>query len=178
MVDSPLGKIPEGWQIEKLGKICKIIPSYAFKSKDWVDSGIPVIKIKNISSDNMVNIEDIDYVSKDLLNPNLEKFTLNDGDMLVAMTGATAGKVGKVRTKEPLLLNQRVAKIAPDQQYKAYVWCLISLKDTQEKFYRLADGAAQPNMSGGQIENFIILLPPDPMCQKFSSITCGRDVVD
>src|SRR5437899_9404972 len=101
------------WNRGRLGDVCRVIPGYAFKSGDWQDEGIPVVKIKNITGDNSVDLTEIDCVPQSLLTPKLQKFVLNDGDILVAMTGATAGKVGKVRTERPILLNQRVAKIAP-----------------------------------------------------------------
>lgn len=86
------------------------------------------------------------------------------------MTGATAGKVGKLRTKEPMLLNQRVAKIEPLPNYRSYIWQIISSEEGQNRFFKLADGAAQPNMSGLQIEEVRIILPSLSLCIDFDSI--------
>ena len=170
MVDSPLGKIPEGWEMKRIGDVCTVVPGYAFKSSDWQKSGIPVIKIKNINSDNTVNTDETDCVSEDLLNSAMEKFLLKDGDNLIAMTGATAGKIGKLRSKQGMLLNQRVAKIEPHNPYNAFVWCTICTEECQARFFRLSDGAAQPNMSGHQIEGFPILLPIKALCEDFSEM--------
>jgi len=93
------------WDTVPLGKVCRVIPGYAFKSKDWCDEGIPVIKIKNVQSDRSVNTENADCVPESIYSDRLKKFLLEDGDILLAMTGATAGKVGKLRTKRPMLLN-------------------------------------------------------------------------
>jgi len=101
------------WNRGRLGDVCRVVPGYAFKSSDWQSEGIPVIKIKNIRDDNTVDLSEVDCVPDSLLTPKLAKFVLRDGDILLAMTGATAGKVGKVRTDCTLLLNQRVGKIEP-----------------------------------------------------------------
>ncbi|MEG4232707.1 restriction endonuclease subunit S [Microcoleus sp. Pol11C3] len=170
MVDSELGLIPEGWEVAKLGDVSCVIPGYAFKSKDWQKTGIPVIKIKNINANNTVDIQQTDFVSQSILTPKLKKYLLKGGEFLIAMTGATAGKVGKLRTKEPMLLNQRVAKIEPLYNYRSYIWQIISSEEGQNRFFKLADGAAQPNMSGLQIEEVRIILPFLSLCTDFDSI--------
>lgn len=170
MVDSELGLIPEGWEVGKLGDVSCVIPGYAFKSKDWQKTGIPVIKIKNINADNTVDLQKTDFVSQSILTPKIKKYLLKGGEFLIAMTGATAGKVGKLRTKEPMLLNQRVAKIEPLPNYRSYIWQIISSEEGQNRFFKLADGAAQPNMSGLQIEEVRIILPSLSLCIDFDSI--------
>lgn len=175
MVDSPMGKIPEGWEVKKLGDVCKVIPGYAFKSKYWRKEGTPVIKIKNINDDNTINIEEVDYVPPEIIKTNLKKYFIKTGDMLIAMTGATAGKIGKFRSRTQMLLNQRVAKIVPEFNYYEFIYYKISNEESQKRFFALADGAAQPNMSGSQIENITLILPPLRLSNYFSDIV--RDLI-
>lgn len=170
MVDSPLGLIPEGWEVKALGEVCKVLPGYAFKSKDWQLSGIPVIKIKNISSDSTVNLQEIDCVPLEILTSKVEKYLLKNGDFLIAMTGATAGKVGKLRYKSQVLLNQRVAKIEPIKGVSEYIWNIITSEEYQKLLFNLADGAAQPNMSGSQIEGMEVVLPSQKIIDKFEHL--------
>jgi type I restriction enzyme S subunit len=165
----------EPWKRARLGEVCRVIPGYAFKSSDWQAEGIPVVKIKNITTDNAVDLTETDCVPESVLTPKLQKFVLNDGDILLAMTGATAGKVGKVRTKRPILLNQRVAKIAPVEADHGFIWSVVSSQEYQEKFFYLADGAAQPNMSGGQIEGLEIPCPPLPVQRRIAGILSAYD---
>ncbi len=167
-VDSPLGRIPEGWEVATLGAVSTIIPGYAFRSKDWTDAGIPVIKIKNIRLGNLIDTEQVDHVPEGILSTTHKKYWLYNGDILIAMTGATAGKIGKLRSKEPVLLNQRVAKIDPKHPFEEFVWCTVSSPGADERFFALADGAAQPNMSGSQIENFQLLVPSSDLVQQFN----------
>lgn len=165
----------DAWNRGRLGDVCRVIPGYAFKSSDWQSEGIPVVKIKNITGDTSVDLTEIDCVPESLLTQKLQKFVLSDGDILVAMTGATAGKVGKVRTERPVLLNQRVAKIAPVEADAGFIWSVVSSQEYQEKFFYLADGAAQPNMSGGQIEGVEIPLPPLPVQRRIAGILSAYD---
>ena len=163
------------WNYGRLGDVCRVIPGYAFKSRDWQTKGIPVVKIKNITGNCSVDLTTTDCIPERLFTDKLQKFLIKDGGILVAMTGATAGKVGKVRAHGPLLLNQRVANIVPVEADHDFIWAVVSSQEYQEKFFYLADGAAQPNMSGGQIEGVQIPLPPLPVQQRIASILSVYD---
>jgi type I restriction enzyme, S subunit len=168
MVESELGLIPEGWEVSTIGKISTVIPGYAFSSQDWCHEGIPIIKITNIQLGNLIDVNKVDHISEAMLSSKQEKYWISNGDFLIAMTGATAGKVGKLRSKERMLLNQRVAKIDAKTHYKEYLWCVISTPDAEKKFHALADGAAQANMSGTQIENTKLILPSFTVLKQFN----------
>ena len=164
------GEIPQGWKLGKLADVCRVIPGYAFRSSDWQSSGVPVVKIKNIQQNNTIETENTDFVSDAVFQATPSKFVLGHGDILIAMTGATAGKIGKLRIKDRFLLNQRVAKILPDDVFRSLVWCAISTGESKERFFRLADGAAQPNMSGAQIESVELICPPRGVVEGFSRL--------
>jgi type I restriction enzyme S subunit len=163
------------WRVKRLGDVAKVIPGFAFKSKDWCKEGIPVIKIKNIVGDLSVDTVEADCVPHDLLTEKIRKFVLDDGDILVAMTGATAGKVGRLRCKRPHLLNQRVAKLAPYDVDPFFFWAVVSSDEYQGRFFKLADGAAQPNMSGGQIEGVELLVPSSTTQRKIAGVLSAYD---
>lgn len=167
--------LPQSWKWLKIGDVCRVIPGYAFKSSDWCDDGIPVIKIKNIQSDCTVNAAEVDHVPRSILSSKLGKFLLRDGDMLIAMTGATAGKVGVLRTKREMLLNQRVARFDVFEANARFFWAVISSQEYQRNFFLLADGAAQPNMSGTQIEGVLIPFPPRAVQDAIGSIVAAYD---
>lgn len=163
LVDSKtdFGKIPEWWEVKKLKDVADTISGYAFKSADFQKTGIPVIKIKNIESDGTVRIQDVDRISENILTNKMSKYVLGSGDIIVAMTGATAGKVGRIFNKEKMFLNQRVAKVEPRKDHYSLVWGRIGTEDAMNELYSLAGGAAQPNMSAAQIESISILVPSE-----------------
>lgn len=165
-------ELPVGWQWKSIGEVCRVIPGFAFKSKDWTDTGIPVIKIKNIQADCSVNTSECDFIPSEIFTEKLNKFVARKGDILIAMTGATAGKVGRISSNERFLINQRVAKLEPETIGKDFFWGVVSGRHYQELFFNLADGAAQPNMSGKQIEGVRIPVPP-PQAQEKISLLIG-----
>ncbi len=77
---------------KKLGEVCKFINGYAFKSNLFTSEGSPIIRITNINS-GKINFEDLKYFD---LNdyPNLNNYKIYPNDVVVAMSGATTGKIG------------------------------------------------------------------------------------
>ncbi|MBT6113643.1 MAG: hypothetical protein HOH03_08540, partial [Candidatus Marinimicrobia bacterium] len=99
--------LPEGWEYGVISHLCKFKSGYAFKSKHWKKEGNPVIKIKNINN-NTVNIADSDFVDDEVAEI-ANKYELFPGDVIIAMTGATVGKVGLIpKIDKRIYLNQRV----------------------------------------------------------------------
>lgn len=164
--ESELGMIPKGWRVGKFNDLCKILNGYAFKSQWWQDEGVKVVKIKNIDG-TKVNIDDCQCVSEEL-SKQYSKFLLQDGDMLIAMTGATVGKVGVVNTEgQKLLLNQRVGKFIPIEIADAYIKTFIREDKFFDAIQNTAYGSAQPNISAGDIENMSIIIPNEQVLKEF-----------
>jgi type I restriction enzyme, S subunit len=164
------------WAIEKIRDVCNVVPGFAFKSKDLGDVGVPVIKIGNIRDDRTVEIESAQRLPEDLVMEQHRKFLLEDGDIILAMTGATAGKVGRIRYDGGYcLLNQRVAKFVPKAIDPDFLWLTLSSDRFRTIFYSLAGGAAQPNMSGGQIEEVEIRCPSIDEQERIADILSAYD---
>jgi type I restriction enzyme, S subunit len=163
------------WPMVKLGDVCRVTPGFAFKSTDFTTNGIPVVKIANIRDDYTVDLSDAQCWPLQLFSDRLQKFILKDKDILVAMTGATAGKLGRVRTSQDLLLNQRVAKIEAVEAEPDFVWFALSSERYRERFFSIAGGAAQPNMSGGQIEAVEIPMPPLAAQKRIAEVLSAYD---
>ncbi len=165
------------WPVKKIGDVCDVIPGFAFKSKVLGQKGVPVIKISNIADDHAVDIASVQCLPENLVIEKYKKFRLGNGDILLAMTGATAGKVGRIRCADDqgMLLNQRVAKLCPRDINPDYFWFAISTDRYRTIFYGLGGGAAQPNMSGTQIESVEIPSPPLPIQTRIASILSAYD---
>lgn len=149
-----------------LSEVCDLIPGYAFRGKDFGDFKDKVIKITHITPptvdmDNLVGIDIDKYdISK------LKKFIAQKGDYVLAMTGATIGKIGRVE-RGCAYVNQRVLlfknKNCVDKNYLYYV--LKQKEFEQYVFNHIDSNSAQPNISASTIGNFSFDLP-DLVFQK------------
>ena len=135
----------------QLSEIADVQGGYAFKSADFGDVGIAVIKIANIQPP-QVSLAGVDRVSPDKVK-GLERFDLKDGDILMAMTGATVGKVGRFRRTESAYLNQRVARVAAKKgrQFDNFIYAILSLPGFDKLIEGSSAGSAQANISAAGI---------------------------
>ncbi len=137
----------------RLGEVCKIQGGYAFKSNQFQKNNIPIIRIGNIQENKVLIDNNICYTKEFLKNH--PEFEIKNGDLLIAMSGATVGKVGIYSSKERALLNQRVGKfVITDKIEGRYLYFLL-ISPLFEKFIlNNAFGCAQPNISNRKIEEF------------------------
>lgn len=151
-------KIPSNWCWTYFKDIFYIENGYAFKKIDYKKEGIPLVRISNIEN-GIVNINECIYVNK--LEKNEEKYVIEKGDLLIALSGATTGKNGVYYLDEIAYLNQRIGNIKIKNKEKVlneYRNYYIALKN--EDILNLAYGGAQPNISPKVIEFISIPLPP------------------
>src|SRR3989339_2145207 len=85
------------WKEVELGEVIKLSGGYAFKSEKFVENGIPIIRISNFNNNEVDLSETVCYplTSKE----EYSDFLLDENDILIAMSGATTGKVGIANKK-------------------------------------------------------------------------------
>lgn len=171
--------------MEKLGKYCKIISGYAFKSNDLSEgTEIPVIKIGNISNgDDVITDSSTQYVSSDFLSID-EKYHIKKGDVLISLTGShinqpnsMVGRSCRNFSDTEFLLNQRAGKVIPNENAdKNYLYYLLNTESFKYSICNRAYGAAnQANVSPSDIENIKWNFPPLRTQQKIASILSAYD---
>lgn len=154
-----------------IGLYCDVKSGFAFKSDWWTTDGYKVIKIANIV-ENSIDLEHCDYVSEEnALKSKL--FFVQGGDLLIAMTGATTGKIGIVPyCNDNLTVNQRVGKffLGDDPLNKLpFLVCTLLSKSVQAQLHPDGTaGSAQDNLSADDIKNIKICLPTLNVISSFN----------
>ena len=172
------------WEKVKLGECIDVISGFAFKTKDFCNSGLPIIKIKNVNPP-YVSLEDLTYIPVDLAN-KIPKYELSYDDILIAMTGShinqwasVVGRVAKVKYKTRSMLNQRVGKIILKENAKAnldYIYYFLTRDEVKIELAAKAGGAAnQANISPTDIKNLEIPFPPLKTQNKIADILSAYD---
>jgi len=168
--ESELGSVPRGWRVGTLADLADFQNGYAFKSKDWVDSGHPVVKIGDVKP-GIIDFSGCSFVT-DETTLGLDRFRLNRGDLLVGMTGYV-GETGLVAEVEPAAyLNQRVGRIATANGMKdgGFVYCLVRNSDFKTYAEAQSHGSAQANVSGSALLNYSSVLPAADVLSKFNGL--------
>jgi type I restriction enzyme, S subunit len=150
-------ELPDGWKWVRLGEVCEVKNGFAFKSANYKDIGIPIVRISDIQREEVK----VQAAVKIAESNDFDDFLVKQGDILIAMSGATTGKFGIYSESNPAYQNQRVGRFQIiDRKLlldKFLFYCLPQIKRNIEKD---AYGGAQPNISSLKIERLPIPLPP------------------
>lgn len=145
---------------KKLSEICNILNGYAFKSKEYVDDGIRVIRITNVQKG---IIEDFDPKYYDISQKDkLKNYMLKENDLLISLTG-NVGRVG-LMPKEllPAGLNQRVGCLRIkdiDNISIEYLYQYLNSDKFENECINNSNGIAQKNLSTEWLKDYIITVP-------------------
>ena len=158
-------EVPEGWVWTTLGSVCNFENGFAFSSDDYKKTGVPLIRISNIS-DNTIDLNGCVFIQKEID----DRFVVKKGDLLIALSGATTGKMGVYSTDKVAYLNQRVGNLRTiDTSVLCHEYRNIFMNSRTEAILKLAYGGAQPNISGSVICSFSFPLPPLAEQQRIAS---------
>src|SRR5688572_5751478 len=104
--------IPNDWSVSEFQNVAELKHGYQFRNYDYTEEGIKIFKITQIEGDGKINIANCSTIDKNRLD-QFDRVVLNRGDILMALTGATIGKIAKFNTEELLLQNYRVGNFLP-----------------------------------------------------------------
>src|SRR5258706_4520518 len=104
---SYIGSYPDYWKLVVMDSVAELKHGYQFRTYDFTKEGIKVFKITQIKSDGIIDISSCDYIESSRL-ASFKKFIIQKGDILMALSGATIGKIARVNSDETVLQNYRV----------------------------------------------------------------------
>lgn len=157
-----------------LKEMCDIVPGYAFKSSDFGSGDNFAVKITDIQppSIDVMNLENVSAIPKD------DRTLLSKGDFVMAMTGATIGKVGLFDgSKENVYINQRVCKFIPKDGYdKSFIYYLVSQPNFRKFIFANVDSSsAQPNIGHPTMYRYEQNVPTLDVQKKIASVLSALD---
>lgn len=146
------------WRECKLGDVATRMTSGGTPStskSEYYDGNIPWLNTKEIKN---CRIFETEKTITDLGLKNSSAKWIDENSVIVAMYGATAGKVAI--NKIPLSTNQACCNITLDCTQADYNFIYYLLLNSFDRLDNMTSGAAQQNLNVGLISNFEISLPP------------------
>lgn len=160
-----IGEIPEDWEVGRVKNIAELISGYAFDSEDLnIEGKNIVIRIGDIKDGSV----DIENANKTNFNDEvLSFFQVKNNDVLIAMSGATVGKLGYVNfTPKNTYINQRVGILR--SSFSKFLYYALSTNKFIEYILLESIGSAQPNISNDGIKNYPLCIPSLPEQQRIA----------
>lgn len=174
--ETDVGWLPLKWKVRRLSALTK---SYAGGTPDrsrpeYFDGDIPWVKSGEVNHRKITTTEEC--ISERALAESSAKVA-ERGAVLVAMYGATAGKVARLQIDAAIsqaVLSIRSLGDELDNEFLFWV-----MESSAEKLLSMCQGAAQPNLSKGLIDGLAVAIPPLPEQQKIAAIlTAVDDILD
>jgi len=160
--------VPNGWNKQTVGDLCDFINGNGFKSSEWSNKGLPIIRIQNLNGSNNFNYYD---------GKVLDKWIVNQGDILFAWAGSKGVSFGAKYWNGPKgLLNQHIFRVEP----KAHVdkkWLFWVLLKVTQRVENMAHGfkATLLHVQKADITEQVIFVPSLSEQQRIAQILSTWD---
>ncbi|MCS6098721.1 MULTISPECIES: restriction endonuclease subunit S [Shewanella] len=175
LVESELGLIPEGWEVETLDSHTSMIIDHRGKTpkklgSDWVEEGYPAISAKNIKSKKIVRPDTIRFLDEATYKKWM-KVPLIKGDIIMT-SEAPMGELYFFDGSRDFCLSQRLYGLRANPEVCNPVFLFNWLQTTQAKadMEGRASGSTVLGIKQAELRKVKILTPPKNILDKYSSI--------
>jgi type I restriction enzyme S subunit len=170
--------VPKGWKSNALGRYFDIKSGVGFKLSEYVDQGIPLVKIDNVSH-GYIKWDNKSYVPENY-SESYSDICLEEGDILLALNRPiTQGmlKIARITKSDlPAILYQRVGKIVSKTNETLDDYFYYALEKVIYKFVENKSiGSDQPFISTTELKKVSIYIPPLPEQKKIAEILSTWD---
>ncbi len=166
--------IPEGWKNKTLDEVATVFaggtPSRS--NQTYYDGGIPWVKSGEVNKRFVYYTEET--ISELAVQESSARWA-KSGSVLIAMYGATAGKVAKLMIDATL--NQAVSAINGKSKMANNDFLFYAIENKSQELLNTVQGSGQPNLSGALIKSLNLAIPPLPEQQKIATILSSVDIV-
>lgn len=160
---SPLGWIPESWEVKPVGAVVKQF-EYGLSLPMHLKGTTPILRMGNIQQGDVV-MDDLKYVT--LPQKLLDRYRLNQGDVLFNRTNSQehVGKIGIYRSDKPAVFASYLIRLHPDdtQVDNYFLGQLLNSYPIQCRIKRYATpGVQQVNINAKNLGKVLIPIPIGP----------------
>ncbi|PYC35711.1 restriction endonuclease subunit S [Pseudomonas soli] len=146
----------------------------------WTEVGMKVINVTNILADGSVDISNTSrFISLDEFKEKYSHFAIDAGDVVVASSGNTYGKVGRIKGCHlPIMMNTSVIRfrpINPNKLHPDYLYAFLRSDFFRGQIERFVVGSAQPNFGPTHVRLMHLIMPEWEHQRRIASIVSAYD---
>lgn len=152
-----LNPADQDWEVKKLGNIIK--PQYGYTTSAKDSGSYRFIRITDIGDEGELRDYDKKYVT--LSQNEAENYQLQNGDLLLARTGATFGKILHFEKTEPAIFASFLIRLNPNASIDPfYIWLFSRSQNYWRQARTLMTGSGQPQFNANKLKQIKIPVPP------------------
>jgi len=172
-----IGLIPFDWEAVRFQEVAELRHGHQFRNYDFTEDGLKVIKITQIKSDGKIDLSSCSYIDGNRLD-EFKNDIIVKGDILVALTGATIGKIARYNSSEIVLQNYRVGNFFSNDEKilnKDFLFQFLRSNYFFNQILARQTQSAQQNIGKDEINNMTLFLPNIEEQRAISSILTALD---
>ncbi len=147
-----MNSLPLGWKLAKLGDVAEYINGMAFKPIDWKTSGLPIIRIQNLTSiDAYFNYYQGDFD---------KKYLVENGDLLISWSASLDAYIWR---GDKAILNQHIFKVVENNQLITREYLYYAVRETMDEIRSQVHGATMKHITRPE---FLAIKIPLPSLEK------------
>jgi type I restriction enzyme S subunit len=157
-----LGEIPEHWEIVALKQLCSLLRDGTHLPPARQSIGVPLLSVRNIVGGRFVNRDDDSFISFSDYEQLCRSFVVQQNDVLLAIVGATLGKVAIVPAMSTFHIQRSLAIFRPKRHKLFYDYLAFFLRGPafQRALWKTVAFSAQPGIYLSTLGAFRIAVPP------------------
>ena len=169
-VDSDLGMIPEGWNIQPISSIFNFQEGPGIRNWQYVNNGTKFINIRCINND-IINIQNANMISDEEAQGKYAHFMLKENDIVISCSGTLGRKALVLKEYLPLCLNTSVIRFTPRiNRQLGFLYGYLGSSLFLNKQIELASGSVQANFGPIHLKGMSIAIPDNNVLNQFSDI--------
>ena len=158
--------VPEGWEYKELGSLATTQYGYT-ASASMAEEGPKLLRITDIVPD-VIDWDTVPFCK--IEEKEEEKYLLQEGDIVVARTGATVGYAKRINKNHPkAVFASYLVRLVPKNKMDAIYLGLSVERDAFKEFIHMfVTGAAQPQANATTMSRFSVLYPNETVLEEFN----------
>jgi type I restriction enzyme S subunit len=168
-VNSPLGEIPQGWEVKALADLCESV-SYGYTASASRDKvGPKFLRITDIVPD-LIDWACVPFC--EISEDKASKYLLEPGDIVVARTGATTGYAKRLNKLHPsTVFASYLVRVRTKAGVSNRMLGILMESDNYKQFIKTnIGGAAQPQANAVVLTSMRVATPSIPIAERFDQM--------
>ncbi|MCA9994253.1 MAG: restriction endonuclease subunit S [Anaerolineales bacterium] len=167
--------LPPSWRLSPFGELTTLIQYGLTATASENVEGIFYLRISDIDDNGNVNLADSKYVPEEIAN--VEKYGLEQGDIVIARSGSVGRSFVYQGSDEPWVFASYLIRFRPNQEivnpdylgfylHSLYYWHYVNA---------MTRVGAQPNINSKELSNLPVPVPPLPEQERIVAILRQAD---
>lgn len=157
-----IGEVPKHWRVYQFKRVAFYQEGPGLRNWQFKDDGIKVISVTNITPPTITFEKLEKYISLEEYEQSYKHFTVQKGDLLLASSGASWGKISIYDSDEKVILNTSTIRIHANRKTMAsthFIRWVLQSGYIYDSLITLLTGSCQPNFGPSHLSRLYVALP-------------------